>query len=356
MKLSILGLGTCIPSGRLTNDEVVDKYLDDFCKYLNEEDREFLEYSFKRKLEFLEIQTRAYCESYNEENSILMAVKAAKMALEKAQLKAEDIDLLLFTGVCNPFREPTYAIILAELLNIPQVNCYDISDACNGFLKSLELAQLYVSGGKAEKVLVVTSESPFEYLDTVRDNLNVKAVEEADYKMNLLFAGTGAAAMVLSEGNGEKIISDYQEQRSTREWDISFLLSPKITIPSKKFNKMDFVSWGDGRKIAADVIKEMPDFVSSFLKKHEIKKQDIDYIFCHQLGRNITYAILNKIEVEINKVFPENTFRQYGNMGSANIPIGLAIAEEKGLLKKGDSILLLGSSCGIEYTAVHLIW
>ena len=112
----------------------------------------------------------------------------------------------------------------------------------------------------------------------------------------------------------------------------------------------------DGRKIAASIIRDMPEFVEEFLSQQTTSIEQIRYIFSHQLGRNITFALLNKLKVDIDKVFPVNTFKEYGNMGSANIPIGLGIAEEQGILKPGDSILLLGSSCGIKYTCVNIIW
>ena len=354
LDIGIAGIGYYVPEKRLTNQEVVERYLDDFTKNLNQEDAEFLQYSFKRKLDFLEIESRSYCEDIQKENSIVMSVHAAKDALKHANLEPEEIELVLFTGVCNPFREPSYAIILADQLKIRRGNYFDIGDACNGFLKALELASLYIKGGKAKNVLVVTCESTLEMLDRMRENLHVNSVEEADYKMNLLFAGTGAAAFVLTQDQGKRSVVAYSEQRDSSAWDISFYVSPKILMPSKKMNDLDFTTWGDGRKIAAMVIEEMPEFVLHFMEENHI--ESVKYIFCHQLGRNITYAILNKIHADIDKMFPINTFKTCGNMGSANIPVSLALAEERGMLEKGDSILLLGSSCGLTYSAAHVIW
>lgn len=356
LNLSIKGISHYIPKGRMTNDEAVNRfteYIGD--KLSNEECRELRE-GYKRKLEFLEIKTRAYCENYNDENSIYMATVASKQAIKKAMLEVEDIDLILFVGVCNPFREPSYAIIIANELGVKDANYYDIGDACNGFLKSIEIASLYIEKPEYENILIVTSESTHEMIDALKKNISVNGIEEADYKTNLLFAGNGAAAMILSSESEGRKIKYYGEKRDCTDWDISFFVSPKIKLPSKRFDEMDFVSYGDGRAIAGKVIKEMPEFVFEFLKKNDIDKDSIKYIFSHQLGRNITNSILNKMEVDIDKVFPLNTFIEYGNMGSANIPVGLSIAEENGLIQKGDAILLLGSSCGLTYSAAYIIW
>lgn|GEM_PF-2717180 len=356
LNLSIKALSYYIPKGRMTNTEVVDKFAKEHYQNLQKDDLELLTYGCKRKLDFLEIKTRSYCKDYNEENSIQMATKVAKDVIKKANITAEDIDLLLFVGVCNPFREPSYSIILSNEIGIKGGNYYDINDTCNGFLKAMELASLYINTGKYRNILLVTSESTLEMIDSSKYRGDVKSLEEADYKMNLLFAGSGAAAMILTKDVGSKTIKYYGEQRDNSNWDMSLYVSPKITMPSDKLNVMDFISWADGRGIAAKIIKEMPGFVYKFLVEKDIDKDSIDYIFAHQLGRNITNSILNKIEVNIDKVFPVNTFYEYGNMGSANIPVGLAIAEENGLLNKGDSVLLLGSACGLTYSAAYIIW
>lgn len=356
MNLSVAGIGSYVPEGRLTNEEIIKELIDDFGYHLKKEDKEFLSYSVQRKLEFLEIETRSFCAGFPEENSISMSVEASLNALNDAEMKAKDIDLIFFTGVCNPFHEPSYAMILAKQLGISEVNCFDIGDACNGFLKAFELSELYIQTGKAKRILIVTCESTLEILNQVRENLHVKTLEDADYKMNLLFAGTGAAAMIITENLGYRQIVSYEESRSSNEWDISFFVSPQIKLPAPYFNEMEFTTWGDGRKIAAKVIRDMPDFAADFLEQQKIEQQDIDYVFCHQLGRNITYAVLKKLSLDISNVFPINTFRECGNMGSANIPVSLDLAKKRNILKPKDSILLLGSSCGITYTAVHMIW
>ncbi|WP_410511175.1 3-oxoacyl-[acyl-carrier-protein] synthase III C-terminal domain-containing protein [Paenibacillus sp. BR2-3] len=356
LNLSIRALSYYIPKGRMTNEEVVDLFAEKYFQHLPVEDLEQLVYGSKRKLDFLEIQTRSCSVSYSEESSVQMATKVAKEAIIKAGLSVQDIDLLLFVGVCNPFREPSYSIILAHEIGMTAGNYYDINDTCNGFLKAMELASLYIHSGKYRNILIVTSENPLELLEASQFSGKVRNLEEADYKMNLLFAGAGAAAMVLTADNGEKSVQYYGEQRNNTDWELSLYVSPKISMPAARFDEMDFMSWADGRGIAANVIRDMPGFVYEFLDENHIRKDSIDYIFSHQLGRNITNSLLNKLEVRTDKVFPVNTFPENGNMGSANIPIGLCIAEEQGLLGKGDSILLLGSACGLTYAAAYIVW
>jgi 3-oxoacyl-[acyl-carrier-protein] synthase-3 len=82
---------------------------------------------------------------------------------------------------------------------------------------------------------------------------------------------------------------------------------------------------------------------------------DIDWLIFHQLGDNITFAILDKLKADHAKA-PINTFRELGNMATVNIPVNLGMLEQQKVVKDGDSVLLISSSCGLSYALVHIVW
>ena len=77
-----------------------------------------------------------------------MAVKAASGALDKAGMNVEQIDCIIASGVTNPFREPSFALVCAKLLGLPAGDYFDINDTCNGFMKSIDVATQYIKTGK----------------------------------------------------------------------------------------------------------------------------------------------------------------------------------------------------------------
>jgi 3-oxoacyl-[acyl-carrier-protein] synthase III len=107
--------------------------------------------------------------------------------------------------------------------------------------------------------------------------------------------------------------------------------------------------------MAAELIRENPVFVTKCLEEWGIACSDIAYAVIHQLGNNITFAILDKVGISQDRA-PVNTFNECGNMGSVNIPINLAIADEKGYLNKNDLILLINSACGYTHSAAIVEW
>ena len=82
---------------------------------------------------------------------------------------------------------------------------------------------------------------------------------------------------------------------------------------------------------------------------------DFDVLVMHQLGNNVTFATLDKLQVK-HEISPINTFNECGNMASANIPVNLALLEEQGKVKKGDSVLLVSSACGLSFSLIHIEW
>lgn len=340
----------------MTNSQVIAKIRKENEGTLSPSDLDFLVYSFTRKLEFLEIETRACWADHEKDSTVNMAARVCREAIQKAGMEAKDIDLVLSTGCINPFREPSFANVVADMVGIDSADFFDINDTCNGFMKAFEISSMYINGGKYNRVLVFTVENPFEVIDSLGNNLQVSCVEDADYKMNVLFSGAGAAAMVLTADNGNMTVEEYYEKRSSKLWDVSMFMVPKFRLPDNRFNGRGQGTWSDGRVTSSAIIQGMPGFIQEGVDKLGISLESIKYIFMHQLGRNVTYSILNKLGVDREKVFPYNTFRQYGNMGSANIPVGFELAESNGLLKKGDQILLLSSSCGISYSLAHIVW
>ncbi|HEX3043815.1 MAG TPA: 3-oxoacyl-[acyl-carrier-protein] synthase III C-terminal domain-containing protein [Bacillota bacterium] len=351
----IKSLGYYIPRGRLKNEEILAKVQAANENLLSPEDLELILYGDNRKFEFLGIKTRSACREEDHDNIVTMAVKAAQNALLKASLTAAQIDLLIVSGVTNPFREPSLAIVLAKQLELQSGDFFDINDTCNGFMKSIDVASQYIKSGKYRNILLVTSENPYEIAAGLGIDYRLKSIEEVDNKFSTLLVGSGAAAMVLSASGERKEIVNYAEKRETVNWDASVLTIPNINLPESKMGTQSCGIWTDARLVSAQVIKDVPDFIKNTAAQWGMTIADINVIVMHQLGNNVTFATLDGLQINHDKA-PVNTFSEFGNMASANIPVNLALAAEAGFIKEGDSVLLISSACGLSYSLIHLKW
>lgn len=340
-----------IPEGRLTNEEVLDRVKQANEKHLSKDDLDLLLYGCGRKFDFLGIETRSNCP--DGENAVTMAVAAGQSALRKAGLSADRIDCLLATGVGNPFREPSFATIIAKQLGVASADFFDINDTCNGFIKAMDVAAQYLKTGRHRNILIVTSENPYETASGLNIDYTMGSMNRVDNRFSTLTVGCGAAAMVLgTDGDGRRL-ANYEEKRETANWNASLFTVPGVFLPDEAHGCMSPGIWTDARLVSAQVIKEIPGFIIGALAKWNLTLDEIALILMHQLGNNVTYATLDLLHVERTKA-PVNTFNECGNMASANIPINFCLAEERDHLKKGDNVLLVSSACGLSYALVHI--
>lgn len=356
LNISMKGLSYYIPEGRKTNEKLIEDFLDYAGAGLSFQNRQMIQHSLKRKFQFLEISSRSCIGEGEDESSVCMSVNVAKEAIERANLNVNDIDLLLFAGVTNPLREPSFSNVIAYQLGLDGKDFFDINDTCNGFMKAIDLAGMYIQTGRAKNVLVVTCECPDEILNGVKSNLQIKSTEEADRLMTMFLAGTGAAAIVVGENNGTRVMHSYCEERGSKEWDLSIISVPAIDLPEKKKNFENVIVQSDGMGISSRLIEKMPVFAEAYLKKVGVLHEELKYVFCHQMGRNTTYAVMKKLRLDIESQLQVSAFKQVGNLACANIPVSLGMAMEKNMLCDGDTFLLLGSSCGLNLSAICMTW
>ncbi len=79
-----------------------------------------------------------------------------------------------------------------------------------------------------------------------------------------------------------------------------------------------------------------------------------DRVFCHQVGSAHREKLYDALGLDINKDF--STLEYLGNIGSASLPITMAIGIEKGLVKKGDKVTMMGIGSGLNCVMLGLEW
>lgn len=341
-----------LPEDKLSNQDLLNIFGKENAHFDNET-REELVYNYGRKFDFLGIKSRSFCRGNKDNNILTMAIAAADQAIKKANLSDTEINSIIVSGVTNPYREPAFSTILARQLGIETCDYFDINDTCNGFMKSIEIAGLYLQVKNYRNILLVTSESPYEIARSHGMSFKINDPEEADNKLSGFIVGSGSAAMVLSREKTRKKILFYQELKKSNNWQASVLTLPGIPVDTENKKMNGF--WSDARLISSSIIREMPEFIINILAEWDLKISDINAFILHQLGNNVTFATLEKLGVSHDKA-PVNTFNDCGNMATANIPVNLAMADEKGLIKNGDKIILLSSACGFTYSIACLEW
>src|SRR2546430_5440581 len=94
-----------------------------------------------------------------------MATKAAKDALARAKLRAEDLDAIIIATTSPDTFLPTAACLVQETLGARKAAVFDLAAACAGFVYGLGVARGLVMSGTARKILLVGAETISRFID-----------------------------------------------------------------------------------------------------------------------------------------------------------------------------------------------
>ena len=110
----------------------------------------------------------------------------------------------------------------------------------------------------------------------------------------------------------------------------------------------------DGKAVFQFAVRKVPEVIREVLDANGLSADDIDWFILHQANRRIVESVAKRLKTDIER-FPMN-LQEYGNTSSASIPILLKEMNRKGLLKKGQKLVMAGFGAGLSWGAAVLEW
>jgi 3-oxoacyl-[acyl-carrier-protein] synthase III len=271
-----------------------------------------------------------------------MAVEAAKDALKDAGITEKDIDMIIVSTVTGDYNGfPSTAAVVQHKLNAPQAAAMDVSAACAGFIYGLETARGFLLSGTAKRVLVIGSE------------ILTRISDWEDRSTCVLFGDGAGAAVVELDGDRCWESSLHAEgsgfDKLKRELGGSaFPLKEGETIGKNAFLKMD------GQAVYLFAVRSVGQAIKEVLEKAGLTIDDVDHIIPHQANMRIIEAVSKRNKIDLNKFYMN--IERTANTSSASIPLALDEMNKKGLLKRGEKIILCGFGGGLTYGGILLEW
>lgn len=262
--------------------------------------------------------------------------RAAQIALDRAGLKPEDIDIIVCaTTTPDQIMPSTGALIQAQLGAVNAAGM-DVFAACSGFLYGVTMVESMIRTGQIRYALVIGAEVLTKYVDYT------------DRSTCVIF-GDGAGAAVLGpvpEGKGilaTKIRSDgrYEEQLYAPGGGTKLGTSHETIDNRLHFFKMK------GNELFKVAVRSMADISAEMLAKAGFTVDDVDIVIPHQANQRITDAVASRLNVPEEKVYSNIAF--HGNTSSASIPIALDECLESGRIKEGSLVLLTAFGGGVTW-------
>ncbi len=256
-----------------------------------------------------------------DETSSSMAERAARQALDAANLAADSIELII-VATCTPDRTfPSTACLLQQRLGIRNGPAFDIQAACSGFIYALSIADQYIKSGMVKKALVVGSE------------VYSRIVDWNDRSTCILF-GDGAGAVVLEASEQAGILSTHIHADGHYK-DLLYLPNNHVDTtetPETRYIKME------GNEVFKIAVNTLGSIVSEALEANNLPMSAIDWLVPHQANIRIIAAIAKKLKLPLERVVV--TIDRQGNTSAASIPLALNEAVRDGRIQRGQTLLM----------------
>lgn len=318
MSMKITGTGMYVPERTVTNDELSD----------------YVETSDEWIRQRVGVAERRLSTS---ETAAELGINAAKAALENAHCTAADLDLIIAATVSGEDIAPSVSCSIQNALGADCM-AFDINAACSAFIFMLETAAAYISHG-FRRVLVVGAERLSRIVDWT------------DRSTCVIF-GDGAGAAVLESGE------NYLASTFTVKGGDSVIkiAAPRGNSPFFKPENEAVTPYihMNGQETFRYAVNAICSDVKKLLDRAGKTIADVAYIVPHQANSRIIDFAAQRLGIPPEK-FYQNISR-YGNTSSASIPMALDEMSKKGLLKRGDLLLMCAFGGGLANAACLIEW
>ena len=282
------------------------------------------------------IHARRWCA--DGESVADLCERAARQALERAEVRADDLDLLIVATDTPEFVSPSTAAVLQHRLGATRAGTFDLNAACAGSVTALDVAAKYIAADtRYSKVLVIGGYAMSKYLDLT------------DKKTVTLFAdGAGAVLLTAAENTDRGFLTSrlHTEGQYTGWMGIYAGASNQpvtAEVVARNDHKLKFVHRFPKEinpEIWTRLAREMAEDIS-------VSPRDVDHYVMTQLNVHAIYETLDRLEVPRERA--PLIMQEYGYTGSAAIPMALDAALVRGDIKQNDLVFLIGSGGGLAF-------
>jgi 3-oxoacyl-[acyl-carrier-protein] synthase III len=321
----IIGWGKFVPPNVLTNEDLA-KTVDTTDQWIRERTG---------------IGARHIASS--KETTAMMAVHAAREAIEVADVNPIDIDLVIVATATPEYPFPATACLVQDALGAERAGAFDLEAGCSGFMYGLSVATGMIRGGMYNTVLVIGSET-------------LSRIVDWDDRGTCVLFGDGAGAFVLrgSDEPGGVLATILGSDGSGGE----LLMVPAggskhPAGPETVLSKMHTIKM-NGREVYRFATRVMASASKQVAEMAGWSLDQIDLFVPHQANVRIIDSAAKALKLPPDKVFVN--LERYGNTSAASIPIAVCEAIGCGKIQAGDHVVMVGFGAGLTWASCAIQW
>jgi 3-oxoacyl-[acyl-carrier-protein] synthase III len=323
---SIMSTAAYVPEVEVSNDalrERFDKILPDFIDKMEESSG---------------IRTRFYApEDWATSD---LAQRAASMAIERAGISPNDLDLIVVGTDSPDYITPATSVVLQHKLGAKRAGTFDVGCACASFPTGLSAAAGIMATNPAIRHALVVGVYMMHKLADPNDPM-------------IFFYGDGAGAAVLEQSDEPGFVgAAFQADGSFhRNWAIH---------SGGTIEPVSEASFREGRTRVKMLERYPPEInndgwpalVRKLADQHGFEVSDIDFTIFTQVRKPTIELVMDTLGLPREKT--HMVMDKWGYTGSACIPMALDDARAAGKIRSGDLVVMVGSGVGYNQAAAAI--
>ncbi len=336
MQAQIKAMHYCLPTTRLTNQELEDRFTAKAIK------------SITRMSGVKE--RRIVTDGITASD---LAFVAAKRLLESYHIKAEEIDLIIYCSQTGDHQIPATSCILHHRLKLPEhCGAFDLNQGCSTYIFGLATAEGYIASGRAKKVLLLNAEA-------------LTSIIHPQDRGLIPLHGDGAVATLIEATNDDTGICFVDMGVDGSGYKHLIVPASGARIPKSDKTKIEIKDdsncirtdehlYMNGPAVFHFSIYKVPEAIQSALDKWKITIDEIDLVLLHQANKMMLDQIYRKINVPVEKQFYFS--ETVGNLSGASLPCLLAEAWRSGKIAPDSQTLICAFGAGLSWGTIIIKW
>lgn len=283
-----------------------------------------------------------------------VSTRAAEIALRESGISKNDIGCLIHSSVCRDFLEPATASVVHNALELPSDSTiFDVTNACLGFVNSMVILANMIELGQVKAGLIVAGENGKQLVEStiseLLGNAHLTRKQIKPYFASLTI-GAGAVAVIMAHSSisktGHRLLGG-QVQASTKHNNL-------CTGGREAAHDGHVIMQTEASAVLKHGIKLAKKTWKNFKEELRWENETPSRVFCHQVGTGHRKMLYGALGLDIEKDF--STLEYLGNVGSASLPITMAIGVEQDAVEKDDKVAMLGIGSGLNCVMLGVEW
>jgi len=274
-----------------------------------------------------------------------LGYEASLKALEMADMKVDDVDLIIVATITPDTCCPSAANWLQAKLDAPRAVTFDVTAACSGFIFALNVAEQYLKNQTYKTVLVVAAE-------VMSRTLNWKD------RSTCILWGDGAGAAVLTRADaGHELLSTHLHTDGANGRDLLLPGGGSKTTPISHESVdrgLHYLNMIEANLSFRAAVRGFMDGIKEAAEFNRVPVEDIDWFIPHQANIRMFQHIAKSMNIPFEKFYL--TLQKYGNISSASCAISLDEAVRDGSIQSDELICLPVFGGGLTWGSALIRW